>query len=286
MARRRNSERSAAPTPQDATSPAPMAAAPPGNVFSFVTPTEFVDLPSEGRFYGDGHPLHNVDVVEIRHMTAKEEDILTSESLLKKGLAIDRLLQSVIIDKTIQVDTLLIGDKNALIIACRMTGFGPQYETTVKCPACRETNDKIFDLEDLSPRNTSEMPEGVTLMDEGLFSFKLPKTAVTVKVKLLTTRDERALSRATEKKRRLKLPDSRSTDILKSVIVSINDHTVREDLDKFVEQMPLRDVKYLRETYERIKPDLDVTYSFGCDHCSHEGEVQMPLTAQFFWPNT
>mgnify|MGYP003659335080 CR=1 FL=1 len=286
MARRRNSERLGAPTPQDTTSPAPMSAEAPSSVFSFVTPTEFVDLPSGGRFYPEGHPLHGADMIEIRHMTAKEEDILTSESLLKKGLAIDRLLQSVIIDKKIQVDSLLIGDKNALLMASRITGFGPAYETTVKCPVCRETNDVVFNLDELGTRDGVELPEGVTFTSDGLFSFVLPKTEATLQVKLLTSRDERALSQATEKKRRLKMPDSRSTDLLKAVIVSVNDHTDPAALSQFVEQMPLQDVKHLRTTYEQIKPDLDITYPFGCQHCSYEGEVQMPLTAQFFWPNT
>ncbi len=286
MARRRNSERLGAPTPQDTMSPAPMGAEAPNSVFSFVTPTEFVDLPSGGRFYPEGHPLQGVDMIEIRHMTAKEEDILTSESLLKKGLAIDRLLQSVIVDNKIQVDSLLIGDKNALLMASRITGFGPIYETTVRCPVCRETNEVVFNLEELGTRDGTGLPESVTVTSEGLFSFVLPKTNTTVKVKLLTSRDERTLSQAAEKKRRMKMPDSRSTDLLKAVIVSVEDHTDPAALSQFVDAMPLQDVKYLRTTYEKIKPDLDVTYPFGCEHCSHEGEVQMPLTAQFFWPNT
>ena len=81
----------------------------------FVTPTEFVELPSAGRFYPEGHALHGAETIEIRHMTAKDEDILTSRSLLKKGVAIDRLLRNVIVDRSIKVDDLLIGDKNARI---------------------------------------------------------------------------------------------------------------------------------------------------------------------------
>tara|TARA_R100000008_G_scaffold22486_2_gene11942 strand:- start:4813 stop:5604 length:792 start_codon:yes stop_codon:yes gene_type:complete len=263
-----------------------MGAETPNSVFSFVTPTEFVDLPSGGRFYPKEHPLHGVDVVEIRHMTAKEEDILTSESLLKKGLAIDRLLQSVVIDKTIQIDSLLVGDKNALLMASRITGFGSLYETTVKCPVCRETNELVFNLEELGTRDGSELPEGVTVDDDGHFSFTLPQTGAELKVRLLTSRDERNLTQAAEKKKRMKMPDSRSTDLLKAVVVSVSGHTDPAALSQFVEMMPLQDVKHLRTTYEQIKPDLDIAYPFDCEHCSHEGEVQMPLTAQFFWPNT
>jgi len=92
---------------------------------TFTTPTEFVELPTRGRFYPEDHPLHNVEEIEIRFMTAKDEDILSSKTLLKKGVAIDRLLQNVIVDKRINVGDLFVGDKNALIVASRITGYGP-----------------------------------------------------------------------------------------------------------------------------------------------------------------
>ena len=287
MARKRNSERLTAPTPQD-TSPPPTVGRPASSheMFSFVTPTDFVDLPSKGLFYADDHPLGGVDTLEIRHMTAKEEDILTSESLLKKGLAIDRLLESIILDKSISADSLLIGDKNALLIAARITGYGPIYDTTVKCPACQEVNDKVFNLEDVGSNDTTQLPENTKMTGDGNFLFALPKSGVMLEVRLLTSKDERLLAETIEKKKRLKLPDSRSTDLLKLVVVAVNDHTDRENVDSFVEQMPLQDVKHLRKVYEQIKPDVDITYDFTCNHCSHDGEVLMPLTAQFFWPNT
>ena len=133
--------------------PAPQAAAPVANVqntpdqpFSFVVPTEFVELPSKGAFYPVGHPLHNQTTIEIKQMTAKEEDILTSRSLLKQGVAIDRVIQSVIIDRSIDVSSLLIGDKNALVIASRVSGYGNDYNTTVTCPNCETKQDYSFDL--------------------------------------------------------------------------------------------------------------------------------------------
>ena len=104
----------------------------------FSTPTELVDLPSKGRFYPEGHPLHGQETVEIKFMTAKDEDILTSPSLLKKGIAIDRLIQNVILNKNINVSTLLSGDKSAIMIASRINGFGAEYKTKVVCPSCEE----------------------------------------------------------------------------------------------------------------------------------------------------
>ena len=96
MGRRNNSQRTR--PPKDAAPPPPSATKTNNGLFSFVTPTEFVELPSGGKYYPEDHPLHGVDTIEIRHMTAKEEDILTSETLIRKGLAIDRLLQAVIVD--------------------------------------------------------------------------------------------------------------------------------------------------------------------------------------------
>jgi hypothetical protein len=292
MARKRNSERFGIPDtniPEDDMSSAASVAAAggsSGDIFSFVTPTEFVDLPSQGVFYPEGHPLADIDSLEIRHMTAKEEDILTSESFLKKGIAVDRLLQSVIVNKAVNLDDLLIGDKNALIIATRITGFGPHYATTVTCPVCKETNETVFNLSELASNDTSHTPEGVETNEDGNFTFMLPRSGVEVEVKLLTSKDERILAQTTEKKKKLKLPDTRSTDLLKLVTVSVNGRTDDESLTTFIEHIPLPDVKYLRKVYEQIKPDIDITYDFECDHCSHEGEVRMPLTAQFFWPNT
>ncbi len=283
MGRRNNSQRTR--PPKDAAPPPPSATKTNNGLFSFVTPTEFVELPSGGKYYAEGHPLHGVDTIEIRHMTAKEEDILTSETLIRKGLAIDRLLQAVIVDPEIKVGTLLIGDKNALLVATRITGFGPVYETGVSCPACSEEITQEFLLDELTHVTPGEMPKGVTVNDANNFVFELPTTKITAEVKLLTAADERGLTEATEKKKKLNLPASRSTDLLKAVIVSLNDQTDRGDIDKFVGLMPLRDVSHLRKVYEKIKPDVDVSYEFSCEHCDHIGKVVMPLTAQFFWPN-
>ena len=108
----------------------------PTDTLSFVVPTEFVDLPSAGRFYPPSHPLHNKEHVEIKYMTAKEEDILTSQSLLEKGLALDRLISNLLVNKKINVDSLLVGDKSAILIAARSSGYGADYETDVGCPSC------------------------------------------------------------------------------------------------------------------------------------------------------
>ena len=156
MSRRNNLERLGAPQPDAPTPPTSQAS----DLFAFINPTEFVDLPSKGLFYPEGHPLHNQAVIEIKHMTAKEEDILTSEALLRNELAIDRLLESVIVDKSIKVGDLLLGDKNAVLIATRITGFGSFYDVTANCPSCSKSSEYTFDLNDLKPQDITDV-EGV-----------------------------------------------------------------------------------------------------------------------------
>ena len=136
----RNDDRlSSAASPAD--SPAPHVTQN-EQLLSFTRPTEFVDLPSKGLLYPVGHPLHGVETLEIKYMTAKEEDILTSKTLIRKGLVIDRLIRSVLVDQTIDPDDILIGDKNALILAIRITGYGESYETEISCPACSHRFEK------------------------------------------------------------------------------------------------------------------------------------------------
>jgi hypothetical protein len=118
--------------------------------FSFVVPTEFVELPSQGKFYPEGHPLRGARYIEIKQMTAKEEDILTSRTLLKKGVALDRVISNLIVDKRIDPDSLLVGDRNAIIIATRVSGYGNEYTTKVTCPNCATVQEYNFDLNDAS----------------------------------------------------------------------------------------------------------------------------------------
>tara|TARA_A100001515_G_scaffold103410_1_gene84082 strand:+ start:1194 stop:2033 length:840 start_codon:yes stop_codon:yes gene_type:complete len=277
LSRRNNLERLGAPQP-DAPAPPTSEAT---DLFSFVNPTEFVELPSKGLFYPEGHPLHNQTVIEIKHMTAKEEDILTSETLLKQGLAIDRLVRSVIVDRSINPDTLLVGDKNAVLIASRITGFGPFYEVGISCAACAEQNEVTVDLNDLG---FSKSGDSVSEAVEGGYKVKLPSTGIEIVFKLLTSKDESNISKTVEARRKKKQLENFSTLLLSSIIVSANGVTNRQQLDRLPEILPLVDARFLREEYDKVKPDIDMTFDFECSSCSHRGEVGLPMTAEFFWP--
>lgn len=286
---RKNSNRSGVvhEPPSDETPPAPMVTQGGGedSIFSFVTPTEFVELPSNGEHYPDNHPLNGVNTIEIRHMTAKEEDILTSEALLKKGLALDRLLQSVIVNKEIKVNDLLIGDKNALLIAARKTGYGPFYETQLTCPACATTTEESLNLDNLTTKESTALPENVAEADNGNYIITFEEFNLRVEVKLLKGSDEKLVAGRRETRKKRKLPDAMITDQLEAIIVSVNDITDRNLIKKFANEIPAMMSRKLRNIYEDLTPDLDLTFDFECEECGHLGKVGMPLTAAFFWPN-
>jgi len=258
-----------------------------GASFSFSTPTEFVELPSGGRYYPEEHPLHGKGEIEIRHMTAKDEDILTSQTLIKKGIAIERLLQNVVVDKRIDIKSMLIGDKNALVVAARITGYGEDYNTQMVCPACSKTVDHSFDLSSCSIYHASEEDigaEDIEMTQDKTFLMKMPISRVEVGVKLMTGNDEEYLAQLAENKRKNRLAESLLTDQLRRMIVSVNGDTSNKMITEFVQHMPARDSRYLRTTYHKVVPDISMAQEFSCASCGHAQELEVPFTVDFFWP--
>ncbi len=256
------------------------------NAFSFVVPTEFVELPSKGKYYPPGHPLHNQQHIEVRHMTAKEEDILTSRTLLKQGVALDRVLKNIIINKQINLDTLLIGDKNAMVVAARVSAYGSEYKTAITCPACGETTKYAFNLNEASIfEGEIDNSLNITPTENGTFLIQLPLTGVTVEFKLLTGNDERHLLKGTEMDRKSKAGERGVTRSLKLFTVSVNGSNNPADINTFVDNMPSMDARQLRLAQRLMSPNIDLTQNFVCSSCSHEQEMEVPLTADFFWPD-
>jgi hypothetical protein len=253
-------------------------------IFNFSTPTDFVRIPSGGKYYPPGHPLHQQEFVEIRFMTAKDEDIITSKALLKQGVAIDRLLENVIIDKRIKVQDLLAGDKSALLVGVRTTGFGPEYKTKITCPSCGALNSHEFDLSDMPPKPEPDYEAlSVETTQDGTFLYTLPKTGAVVELKLLTSRDESTLVETLQRREKKGLPLSTSTTQLASIIVSVNNVTNRGQIMQFIDHMPAFDSRKIKEVYAKLVPNLDMTQEFRCDSCNAEQEVEIPITVDFFW---
>jgi len=255
--------------------------------FNFVMPTELVDLPSKGEFYPEGHPCHGRDTIEIRHMTAKDEDILTSKSLLKKGLAVNRLLKSVIVDKSIDPSGLLVGDRNALLVAVRSTGYGTDYKTNVLCPNCASRNSFSFDIsspEIAFPSDELLSELGASKTAAGTFTLDLPKTNVTVEIRLLDGYDEIKLADRIKQRKKTNLPESNSTEQFRLIIVSVNGDDSKNTINQFINVMPAMDSRYLRLVYKKLNPNIDLTQDFSCGECDFEGPMEVPFTADFLWP--
>ena len=253
--------------------------------FSFVVPTEFVELPSQGRFYPEGHPLRGKDSIEIRQMTAKEEDMLTSRTLLKKGIALDRVIASLIVDKSIDPDSLLVGDRNSIIIATRVSGYGNMYETKVSCPNCGTKQEYSFDLNRANIYDGSDANSvGVKANDDGTFNTILPRTGVDVQFRLLNGRDEKVFMSGMEADRKSK-SEKNVTRQLATIVVSLNGDSSMQAKQYFIDNVPSIDSRDLRLAYRLSAPNVDLTQHFQCIECSHEQEMEVPLSADFFWSN-
>jgi len=268
-----------APVQQMANAEAETAAA-----FSFVVPTEFVDLPSQGRYYPEDHPLHNQDTIEIKQMTAKEEDILTSRTLLKKGVALDRVIRNLICDKSIDPKSLLLGDKNAIIIATRAAAYGSEYSTEVACPGCSTSQKYSFNLGELETLAGGEF-EGFNVVenDDSTFTTILPRSAAQVTFKLLTGYDEERISNLSEGDRK-KRQEKNVTRQLEGMIVAVNGSSDLKLIRYLIENVPSADARHLRTVYRLAMPNVDMHQEFCCEECDYEQDMEVPLSADFFWP--
>lgn len=250
--------------------------------------TEMVELPSGGKFYPPGHALHGKDSVEIRFMTARDEDTLTSPTLLKKGLALDKFIQNILVDQSINIDDLIISDKSAIMIAARITGYGPEYEVRVTCEECDSEVDHEFDLSDYSKYFVKEQSEGTPfeVQNDGTFSATLPMSGKTVNLKLLTSRDERRIEKQAELKAKNKLAESTTTDLLKSIVCAVDGQTDKNVIAEEVETLPARDSLFIRKNYSKLIPKVEMKEEYECRYCGAESEMEVPLEATFFWPGT
>lgn len=282
----RNNTRRTGSTPKKETQE--VTPAPPTSVLDFVNPTEHVALPSGGRFYDEDHPLYGQDTVEIRFMTAKDEDILTSQSLLKNGTALEKLMQNILVDKRISPSTLLVGDRSAILIAARATGYGQQYKTNVTCPSCQETSAFSFDItefETFEGDRDEQEALGVAPTPDNTYTVKLPLTTVTAEFRLLTGADEIAMTKGIQKRRnKSSIDGSLSTQFIRAV-TSLSGETDRETIKKFSLLMPASDARHLRAAIRSVTPRVDLTQNFECPECGHEQDMEVPLTANFFWPD-
>jgi hypothetical protein len=251
--------------------------------FGFEIPVESVPLPSSGLTYSQESPLHLKEVVEIRSMTAREEDILTSRALIKKGTVITELIKSCLVDKRIQVQDMLVGDRNALMVALRITGYGAEYRVEADCPKCNARSKQEFDLASMPIKRLEIEPVS---KGQNVFEFKLPMTKKMVHFKFLTGRDEEEISTIQERtKKQGAIADNIVTTRLQYSIVSVDSKTDRSLINTFIRNMPARDSMALRKFIEQHEPGIEMKSDYDCPSCSEVSEVRVPLGASFFWPD-
>ena len=237
----------------------------------FKFPTEEVELPSKGLVYPEDNPLSS-GKVEIKYMTAKEEDILSNQTYIQKGIVLDKLLESVILSK-INIDDLIVGDKNALLIATRILGYGKNYSFTF------QGKEYDVDLTELDNKefNTSDLEEG-----KNEFSYTLPNSNTVITYKILTGKDEKKIDRELAGLKKLnKEASPELTTRLKHMITSVDGDEDSKSIREFVDSYLLaRDARAFREHIKISQPDVDLSYVLDDGK-----EVAIPIGLGFFWPD-
>ena len=238
----------------------------------FKMPTEMVELPSKGLIYPEESELAK-GVVEMKYMTAKEEDILTNQAYIKNGTVLDKLLKSLIVSP-IDYNDLLIGDKNAIMIAARVLGYGSDYTF--------DYNGETHKV-DLSVLENKPLNENLFITRTNEFTFTLPFSKNTITFKLLTHKDEQDISRELEGLKKINKDNSPELSTrLKHIITSIEGNRERKDIREFVDIALLaKDSRALREYIREIQPDVDLTFFPD----GSENRISLPIGISFFWPD-
>jgi len=250
---------------------------------NFDFPTEIIDLPSKGKCYPESNPLSKGSV-EIKYMTAREEDILASQNLIRKGVVLDKLFESIVVDKDVNVNDILIGDKNAILVATRVLGYGPEYKVEVTDPSTLELQKVSIDLSKLQ---TKEIDFDL-LNTENKYEFELPQSKKKIVFRLLTHKDELDVNAEIQALQRLQKGDSVSQDIstrLRYMILEVDGNTDKGFINNFVRNSLLaRDSRALRNYVQEITPDLDLTFNFVSELTGEEEALDIPFGAGFFYP--
>ena len=247
-------------------------------------PTEVIDLPSKGLFYPADSELAK-GVVEMKYMTAREEDILTSANLIKQGVVLDKLFQSLIVS-SINYNDLLIGDKNAIMMAARVLGYGKDYEVEITDPFSPDDKQKVvIDLTSIQPK---EYDFDSLVPNQNEFEVTLPISKRQLVFRLMTHGLETKIKE--EVKAQLKFTKASGIDRdlstrMKCMIVSIDVNSEISYINNFVDNdLIAQDSKFLREQIKQKTPDMDMTFVFTSNVTGESQVMEVPMDVSFFWP--
>lgn len=246
-------------------------------------PSEMIPLPTKGWFYPEGHPL-SCGEIELKQVTAKEEDLLANQELIKKGKVLDKLMESIILNKSVRIEDILIPDKNAILIAIRRLAYGDEYNVSVTCPNCMKANKVQINLSDLAYK-TFKFEEHAKGTNN--FTFKLPNSGVTLTYKLLNQVDEQSIeAELTQIKKISKENTAEITTRMKYVITSLDGNPDRAGVRRFIEEkLTAKDSLALRRHMREHNPDVDMTFDYKCADCDYERRLDVPLGASFLFPD-
>jgi hypothetical protein len=247
-------------------------------------PTEIIPLPSRGLIYPLGHPLEN-GVIEMKYMTAKEEDILTSQNLIKQGVVLDKLFESLIVTP-VNYNDLYMGDKNAIMVAARILGYGKDYQVEVDDPFSPGTKQKV--TIDLTQIEHKEVDYRLFEKRVNEFDFELPNSKRVVTFRLMTHALEKDIQAELKTMNKTMVRtgiDRELTTRLKHIITSVDGESGRAAVNNFVDnELFAADSRALRQYIKSISPDLDLTYTFISDATNEVKEIDIPMGVSFFWP--
>jgi hypothetical protein len=245
-------------------------------------PTEQIELPSKGLIYPSDSPLSS-GTIEMKYMTAKEEDILTNVNYINQNIVIDKLLQSLIISD-VKYNELLVGDANSLLVAARILGYGKDYEFEYTDPDTGNKKDIVVDLTTLNPK---PIDESIFVKGKNEFEFVLPSSKIPVTFKLLTQGDQKAIEKEMAGLKRINpKASSEVTTRLKYMIVALNGDRSPSTIREFVDNMLVRDSQALRNYYNKISPDLELKFNYVKDNGDVVEGVNIPLNVSFLLPDT
>ena len=263
-------------------------------VSDYKFPTEIVDLPSKGLIYPKDNPL-STGKVEMKYMTAKEEDILTTQSYIKDGSVLDRLFQSLIISNgegaPIKYVDLTLGDKNSIMIAARILGYRKDYEVEIEDPTTPGTKQKeVIDLTQFE--SVDYDGSGQTELHKNEFEFELPQSKRKVTFQALTESKERKIKHQLEESKRAarKMKDRTDKQLtirLKNTIISIDGESDQKAINHFVDnELFAADSRALRMHINKVVPDMDLTYEFISEETGERRDMLLPMDLGFFWPQS
>lgn len=248
-------------------------------------PTEIVPLPSKGLLYSEDHPLAEGSI-EMKYMTAKEEDILTSQNLIKQGVVLDKLFESLIVTP-INYSDLYLGDKNAIMVAARILGYGKDYVVEIDDPFSPGNKQKV--TIDLTQIEHKEVDYSLFERRINEFDFELPQSKRVVTFRLMTHKIEKEIQTEIKGMNKTTVRTGIDRDLttrLKNLIIAVDGESGRATINNFVDnELFAIDSRALRAYMKEISPDLDMTFTFISDVTGEVKEIDIPMDVSFFWPN-